>query len=547
MNLGRVVVVTLVLLVSSFSGCMFLPHTNFTVLSLTVNDDEGFPQLRIRFNTSDTATLTVLGPTNQALFSDEYYRGIHNESVYLCSYRRNPSPGTYELRAYDTSKNMIFQNEMVFRGQNLSVIQVQDDWWQNTSGPQLVALHLTVRNSGDLPSYPYHVTAQLGDATTQADLVPTAVLPHQSTTTSCFVPLGPFSSKGRMVTIALTDAKGALLSKTTHTMSSAEAVVSWTYDWEYLGDQTLRLPSMEWSYKYYKGLSRFDLNDYAPYVFDPYDDAYVAYTAHKLLSLSHAQSEVERINFIASFVQGIPYMEDDPDNDSYEYPRYPIESLKENRGDCDDKAILGAALLTSLGYNVSLLRLPQHMAVGVHLDTTVGSYSYCIDRYYYLEMTAVNSPIGRVPPEYQGLTNVTFYPISSRPLLIHYWLNATRYKTSTGIDYIKLKMMVKNLGSTAASSFEIQGAFYDAANHSYNENTGRGSFLGPQDQEIIDLQVNVPKEVSTVLRTRIYLDGIMVHERESSSHFPCSTSECKKMRKNRLFLGEPSLFEPLCF
>jgi hypothetical protein len=521
MNLGRLVVVTLVLMVSSFSGCMFLPHTTFTMLSLTVNDSGGFPQLRIRFNTSDTATLKILGPGSQALFSDEYYRGIHNESVFLSSYRRSPSPGTYELRAYDTSKNTIFQNEMVFRGQNLSVIQVLDDWWQNTSGSLLVALHLTVRNSGDLPSYPYHVTAQLGDATAETDLVPTAVLPHQSTTISCFVQLGPFSSKGRMVTIALTDAEGTLLLKATHTISSPDPVVSWTYDWEYHGGgQTLRLPSMEWSYEYYKGLSRFDLNDYAPYVFDPYDDAYVVYTAHQLLSMSHAQTDVEQINFVASFVQGIPYMKDDPNNDSYEYPRYPIESLKEHRGDCDDKAILGAALLASLGYNVSLLRLPQHMAVGVHLDATVGSYSYYIDRYYYLEMTAVYSPIGRVPPEYQGITNVTFYPISSRPLLIYYWLNATRYKTSAGLDYIKLRMLVKNLGSTAVPSFEIQGAFYDATNHSYNENVGRGSFLGPQDQEIIDLQVNVPKGVSTVLQTRMYLDGIMVHERESSSHFP---------------------------
>jgi hypothetical protein len=505
---------------------MLLPHTKFTVLSTTVNDDGGFPRLCIRFNTSDTATLTVLGPTTLTLFSDEYYRGVYNESVCLTDYRRIPSPGKYELRAYDTSKNLIFQNEMVFRGQNLSIIGVQDDWWQNMSGSELVALHLTVHNSGDLPSYPYQVTVQLGDATGQADLVPTAVLPHESTTVSCFVPLGPLSSNGRIVTIVLTDAKGTLLSKTTHEISSPEPVVSWTFDWEHHGDQTLQIPSVEWFYQYYKGLDRFDLNDYAAYVFEPNDDAYVAYTAQRLLRMSHAQSDVERINFIASFVQGIPYMKDDPNNESYEYPRYPIESLKEDRGDCEDKAILGAAMLSELGYNVSLIRLPEHMAVGVHLDEAIGSYTYYIDRYYYLEMTGVNSPVGRVPPEYQGLTNVAVYPISSRPLLIHYWLNATRYTTSNGLDFIKLKMLMKNLGSAAASSFEIRGAFYDAANHSYNENSSGESFLGPQDRQIIDLQVTVPKGVSTELRTRIYLGGRIVHERESSSHFP-STSECK--------------------
>jgi hypothetical protein len=513
MNLGRVIVVTLVLLISSFSGCMLLSHTKFSLLTCIVDDDHGFPRFNIRFNTSDRVTMTVLGPAKQTIFSDEYYQGIHNESVYLTGYRKIPSPGTYELRAYDTSKNIIFQNEMTFRGQNLTIIQVQDGWWQNASGSQLVSLHLTVQNSGDLPSYPYHVTAQLGDATAQADLVPTAVLPHQSTMVSCFVLLGPLSSKGRMLMIELADREGALLAKTTHVISSAEPIASWTYDWEYLGDQTLRLPSLNWSYEYYKGLSRLDINDDAPYVFDPYDDAYIAFIAHELLTLSHARSDLERITFVASFVQSIPYKEDT-------YPTYPMEILKEDHGDCDDKSILGASLLSSLGYNVSLIRLPHHMAVGVHLTTILPQYTYYIDQYYYLEMTAANSPVGRVPPEFQGLTNGTAYPISSRPLLIHHWLNATHFQTGTNIDYVKLKILVRNLGSLAASSFQIVGAFYDDANHSYNTNTANGSFLGPEDQQIIDLQVNVPKGLPTVLRTRIYLDGVMMQELESSSHFP---------------------------
>jgi predicted transglutaminase-like cysteine proteinase len=454
------------------------------------------------------------------LFSGEYYRGIHDESVYLTGYRRIPSPGTYELRAYDGSKNMIFQNEMVFRGQNLSIVQVLDDWWQNTSSSLLVALHLTVHNSGDLPSYPYKVLVRLGEVTSQAELVPTVILPYQSTTLTCFVPLGPLSSGDRTVTISVTDQEGALLTRTIHAISSLEPVSSWEYTWEYQGDHTLHLPAVEWSYEYYKGLSRFDINDYAAYVFDSYDDAYINFTAHQLLSMIHAQSDVEEINFITSFVQNIPYMKDDPNNDSYEYPQYPIETLREQHGDCEDKAILTAALLSGLGYNVSLLRLPHHMAVGVHLDTAIGSYQYYVDRYYYLEVTAAHSPVGKVPPEYEGLTNETVYPITTRPLLIHYWLNATRYKTSTGLDYIKLKMLVKNVGNAAASSYEIHGAFYDIVNQSYNENTVSSSFFGPEDQQILDLQVNVPKGVSTVLRTEIYLDGIAVHERESSSHFP---------------------------
>ncbi len=520
MSRGGAVLIVLVLLIGSFAGCTLLRHTAFTVLSQTIDDWEGFPELSLTFNVSDTATVQVLGPGNKALFSDEYYQGIHTENMVLSEYRRSPAPGTYELRVYDASKNMVFQNEMVFRGQNLTVAQVQDDWWLNTSGSELVALHLMVRNSGDLPAYPARLIVQLGNATAQAEPTPTAVPPHQSSTLSCFVPLGPFTTNGRVVTITVIDAEGTLLAKTNHVISSSQPILSWTYHWEYLGDQTLRLPAMDWLYDYYKGLSRFDLNDYAAYVFDPYDDAFVSFCAHRLSEMSMGKSDTARISFIASFVQAIPYMKDDPVNDSYEYPRYPVESLKENRGDCEDKAILGAALLSSLGYNVSLLRLPDHMAVGVNLDTVAGPYKYYIDQYYFLEMTAVNSPLGRIPPEYQNSSNATVYPISSRPLLIHYWLNATHYTMSNGPDYIKLKLLVKNLGSTAASSFEIQGAFYDERNNSYNANTSYGSLLDPQGQMICNLQVNVPKDVSTVLRTKIYLNGVMVHERQSSSHFP---------------------------
>ncbi|HVQ00668.1 MAG TPA: hypothetical protein VMT57_04060 [Candidatus Thermoplasmatota archaeon] len=512
MNLGRVVVVALVLLVSACSGCTLFSRTRFTLLSWTVNDDKGFPGLRIQFNTSDTATLTLSGPTDQVLFSDEYYQGVHHENVSFAGYRRDPSHGTYTLRAYDTSKNVIFQNQMAFHGQNLSIDQVQDDWWSNATGSYLVALHLALHNLGDLPSYPSRVTATLEDVTVQGLLLPIAVLPHQTATVSCFVLLGPFTSKGKAVTISLVSGEGTVLAKATHVISSPAQVASWTYTWDYHGEQTLRIPSLNWLAEYYKGMSRLDINDDAPYVFDPYDDTYMEFLAHELLSMSHAHSDVERIDFIASFVQSIPYLENT-------YPTYPLELLKDDHGDCDDKSILGASLLTCLGYNVSLIRLPHHMAVGVSVNASVGSFAYYVDRYYYLEMTAMNSPLGRVPPEFNGFTNETVYPIATRPLLVHSWLNATRYTTSGGPDYIRLKILVMNLGSIAAPSFEVQGAFYDVTNRSYNEHRARGSPLAPQDEQIIDFEVNVPKGVATVLRTRIYLQGFMVHERESSSWF----------------------------
>ncbi|DAC71830.1 MAG TPA: hypothetical protein DSN98_08410 [Thermoplasmata archaeon] len=211
---------------------------------------------------------------------------------------------------------------------------------------------------------------------------------------------------------------------------------------------------------------------------------------------------------------------DDPNNESYEYPRFPLETLKEQRGDCEDKAILTAALLESLGYNVSLLRLPQHMAVGVHLNETIPGYSYYTDQYYFLETTTMHMTLGRVPPEYQGLKNVTVYPISLRPLLIHHWKSATRFQMSSGQDYIRVKMILENLGTAPTVTIEVRGAFSDNASRLYNQKTTEVPAIAAGEKRLVELSVDVPALVSTTLKTRLYINGVMVNQRESTSRFP---------------------------
>jgi hypothetical protein len=255
-------------------------------------------------------------------------------------------------------------------------------------------------------------------------------------------------------------------------------------------------------------------------VFDRYDDSYINFLANQLLSLKNLKTNVEKINFIVSFVQSIEYKKDDPENETYEYPRYPLETLKEKHGDCEDKAILAAALLESLGYNVSLIRLPQHMAVGVHLNETISVYSYYIDQYYFLETTALSMPLGKIPPEYQNLSNVTMYPISSRPLLIHSWKNATRFTMSTGADYVNVTMIIENLGTAATSDIEVRGVFCDNTSRNYNQETMNVSSIAAGQKRVVELSVDVPPLVSTILKTQLFLNGMMVDQRESSSRFP---------------------------
>jgi hypothetical protein len=57
-----------------------------------------------------------------------------------------------------------------------------------------------------------------------------------------------------------------------------------------------------------------------------------------------------------------------------EYPKYPLETLVEKKGDCEDQSILAAALLAAMGYEVALLILPIHVALGVAgFDSRPGS------------------------------------------------------------------------------------------------------------------------------------------------------------------------------
>ncbi len=521
MQIGKPLLLVIVLLLSCCQGCLFLSQTKFSLLSLTIDDDNGFPQLFLSFNTSDMVTLTIDGPHTPVLFSDSYYAGIHTESISLDTYQTAPAPGTYTITAVDASKNTVYNTILVFNGANLSILQVSEDWWNETSGYSLVGVTLTVKNTGDLPAYPDTVIIHHQTDSSEALLTPTAVLPFQSATLHCFVHLMNFSKDETSLNIFLSAKNGDLLAQTMRVVTPSNTVPSWEYQCYYRGQNVVRIPAVNWFSLYYKSLPRIDTEDYAAYVFDPYDDPYLLLVARQLSTLPNAPiKDSERVDLIASFVQSIEYTKDDPLNESYEYPRYLLETLQERHGDCEDKAILTAALLDSAGYNVSLLRLPNHMAVGVHLTAPLLGYPLYTDQYYFLETTVLHVPFGQVPPEYQGLINVTVYPISSRPLLLHTWKNATRYRVSTGADYIQIKILVENLGTKAASAVEVRGVFYDTMNLSYNPETASISFLAPTERQMVELTCNVPSSIETTLKTQLILNGFLVHQQESTMHFP---------------------------
>lgn len=148
---------------------------------------------------------------------------------------------------------------------------------------------------------------------------------------------------------------------------------------------------------------------------DQTDDLYIDQIVQKIndAALQKELTIVQKVNFVAVFVQSLPYTADTVATPADDYPMYPVETLFKRGGDCEDTSILVAALLDALGYDAALLYLwdAQHMAVGVSLPGYHGTYyEHEGKRYFYLETTGEGWQIGQLPPEIIDI-RVSIYPL----------------------------------------------------------------------------------------------------------------------------------------
>lgn len=170
-------------------------------------------------------------------------------------------------------------------------------------------------------------------------------------------------------------------------------------------------------YAHYRGLTRYHgIDNYHNYINDSNNKAIisdiVAVIRDVADDLSYSDAAVARE--VAKFVQdAIEYQYDSDTTGEDEYPRYPIETLYERQGDCEDTSILMAALLKELGYEVGFLHIPGHVAVALRTaDNYDGGAYYEINghRYLFIESTGSGWNIGDIPEEFQE-AQATFYLI----------------------------------------------------------------------------------------------------------------------------------------
>jgi hypothetical protein len=178
----------------------------------------------------------------------------------------------------------------------------------------------------------------------------------------------------------------------------------WTYG-RYNPTYTIRIPKP--LYNYYRQQPH-DRN-YAKYAISD-DDRKVL---DRIITSfqEHSSSKTDAAYDVVAFVQSLPYFSDDISTGYDEYPRYPIETLVDNGGDCEDTAILTAALLKEMNYDVVMISPPGHMAIGITCSDCSGTfYTYNHKKYFYLETTGNNWKVGQIPLKYEN-SKVKVYPL----------------------------------------------------------------------------------------------------------------------------------------
>ena len=188
------------------------------------------------------------------------------------------------------------------------------------------------------------------------------------------------------------------------------------YEWNYNGNQELNMSITLSSYVNYSEKTRpRDVADFVDMATESESDPCIEFLVNEFREIADTKRYTDRqlANFVASFVQSLPYTVDYDTKSRDEYPRYPVETLFDRGGDCEDTSILVATLLDSLGINVILLHLEedQHIAVGVDVSNTYGTYwEYLGDKYWFLETTAEGFSIGDYPKELKS-ERAYIYPV----------------------------------------------------------------------------------------------------------------------------------------
>lgn len=270
---------------------------------------------------------------------------------------------------------------------------------------------------------------------------------------------------------------------------------AWLYDDE---TWTLSLTVPKNLYEYYTNRTRIVTEDYSIYVTHPNDDEYISTVVEAFydIAVQEGYDSQQTVNLVISFVQSLPYTSDDVTTAFDEYVRYPLETLVDGGGDCEDTSILTSALLGAMNNEVVLLNFPGHVAVGVNVDAFGSYFSHEGENYYYLETTGEGWEIGVIPTEYQG-TSAVIYPILPIVICTHQWTASQVGRKITIVG------KVKNEGTKDAKGLKLWAAFDGRNDVLLSPETSEFFDLDIEGETMVMIVLNVPRDIRSRLIVRV--------------------------------------------
>lgn len=311
-------------------------------------------------------------------------------------------------------------------------------------------------------------------------------------------------------------------------VSQSAEVLTRHYAWSYSGNEwTVELQIPEALYNYYMDLPRPPSENYSVYITHPSDDDYIKSLTDEIENIARQEqfSELEKVEFATAFVQHLPYTTDSVTTSYDEYPRYPVETLVDDGGDCEDTSILLAALLNEMGYGVVLVAFPEtsdtdgHMGIGVLGGEGIYGTYFNVDgqKYFYVETTNTGWGIGDIPEQYERV-GVNIYEMVPTPILTHKWTGETteRILGSQVTEFtVDLQVIIENLGSSPADDVFILAGFDAGGGKIWNSEKSQPFNISVDQRVTIKLTLQAPLGKHTRLVIQVVDDGRAVDESHS--------------------------------
>lgn len=520
-------------------------YFNFDEDNMIIFDDEGFPSVRLSFNSSHFLKIKVVKNQSETVDIDYFTGGINKEAVMtLGSYRESISLSDYTIEFFDDSNKLLFSKDIFFIGGALEIYDFQMySWEKNNDEKYIMGLNLEVENTGDLPVYLNRVNLIDNNKFFTGLVLPKPLNPNEKTFIDC-VFFDKTENYSNDYSVNLFDFKNDLMASSNFQNISFLELDEIIYHNFSNTNNSLSLPYPIFLYDYYQDKDRIINNDYSVYVFDKYDDKFIELITEILAdcyleneSFFNA-SDFDRINYIAFFVQNLEYISDTEREGVEEYPNYPVETVFYNKsggGDCEDKAILTASILDFLGYNVALIKFSDHMALGVQIEDTLPDIYYFDNSGYYFLETSYPGPLsddidnffrlGVIPKDYVN-EEYTLHKISSRHLINHYWKDKslTIFQNSPLGNLVKASIFIENLGLSKAENISIRAkaltndSFFEDFIISYSEEDYI-SYINQDDKIKLNMIIKIDSAKDWYFITEIFVNDIKVDELRSERTF----------------------------